>query len=93
MNLQFLQFYILRCSDTGVYFTKLIRLKIQKASEKALTLLKDNLELPLRPIQAIQMTIGPFWTRQTRLEAFWTSNRNLATCRGEYSYEIYKIIS
>ena len=59
--------------------TKLIGLKVQKASEKALALLKGNLELPLRPIQATQMTTGPFWTRQKRLEAFWTSNRNLVT--------------
>ena len=54
-------------------------LKVQKASEKPLSLPKDPLELPLRPIQATQMTTGPFWTRQKRFEVFWTSNRNLAT--------------
>ena len=66
-------------TETPVYYTKLIGLKVQKAAEKALALLKGNLELPLRPIQATQMTTGPFWTRQKRLEAFWTSNRNLVT--------------
>ena len=33
-------------------------LKVRKASEKALALLKDQLELSLRPIQATQMTTG-----------------------------------
>ena len=45
--------------NTCVY-TKLIGLKVQQASEKALALLQDNLELPLRPIQATKMTTGPF---------------------------------
>ena len=53
---------------------------------------KDNLELPLRPIQATQMTTGPFWTRQTRLEAFWTSNRNLATWK-RFSIEGAKLFT
>ena len=61
------------------YFSRPFGLKVQKASEKALALLKGNLELPLRPIQATKMTTGPFWTRQKRLEAFWTSNRNFVT--------------
>ena len=48
--------------------TKLIGLKVQKASKKGLALLKGKLELPLRPIEATQMTTWPFWTRQERLE-------------------------
>ena len=36
-----------------------------------------HIELPLRPIQATQITTGPFWTRQKRFEVFWISNRNL----------------
>ena len=60
-------------------FSRPFGLKVQKASEKALALLQDNLKLPLRPIQTTQMTTGPFWTQQKRLEAFWTSNRNLGT--------------
>ena len=47
-----------------------------KVLEKYLALLQDNLEIPLRPIQATQMTSGPFWTRQKMLEAIGTSNRN-----------------
>ena len=50
-----------------------------KGVEKYLSLLKDHLELPLRSIQATQMTTGPFWTRQNKFEVFWTSNRNLVT--------------
>ena len=42
------------------YFTKLIGLKVQKASEKAAALRNDHLELPLGPIQATQMATGPF---------------------------------
>ena len=54
--------------------------KIQKASEKALADPRDHLERSLRPIQATQVTPGPFWTRQKKTrEAFWTSNKNLAT--------------
>ena len=47
-----------------------------KAYKKALTHLKDH---SLRPIQETQMISGPFGTTQKRLEAFWTSNTNLAT--------------
>ena len=47
-------------------------LKVQKASKKALAHLKDLLERYQRPIQATQMTPGPFWTRQKRLEACQT---------------------
>ena len=46
-----------------------------KGLEKYLALFKDNLELPLRPIQATQMTTVPFWTRQKILEVIGTSNR------------------
>ena len=47
-----------------------VSLKVQKAPKKALALLKDHLEHYLRPIQATQMTPGPFWTKQKRLEEF-----------------------
>ena len=33
----------------------------------------------LRPIQATQIASEPFWTRQKKLEAFRTSNKNFAT--------------
>ena len=62
-----------------MYFSRPFGLKVQKAFEKALTLLKDHLERPLKLIQATQMTTGPFCTRQKRFEVFQTSNRNLAT--------------
>ena len=52
---------------------------VLKATKKALAHPKDNLEGSLRPIQATQLSPGPFWTRQKRLEAFRTSNKNLAT--------------
>ena len=61
----------LRSAD---YFSRPFGLKVQKASEKALALLKGNLELPLLPIHATQMTTGPFWTRQKILEVIGTSN-------------------
>ena len=51
----------------------------KKASKKALAHPKDHLERSLRPIQATQVTPGPFWTKQKRLEDFRTSNENLST--------------
>ena len=64
------------------YFSRPFGLKVQKASEKALALLQDNLELPLRPKKATQMNTGPFWTRQSILEVIETSN----TFFLEYNY-------
>jgi hypothetical protein len=61
-----------------VYYTNITGLKVQKASEKALALLKDPLLLPLRPKQAIQMTPGLFLTGQKKLEVFWTSKKKNA---------------
>ena len=40
-----------------------------KGLENALALLKDHLELHLRPIQTNKLTIGPFWKRQI---FFWS---------------------
>ena len=41
--------------------------KVQKASKNALEQLNDHLEHSLRQIQATQMTLGPFWTRQKKV--------------------------
>ena len=72
------------CWDCGSKFW----LKVQKASEKALALVKDHLELSLRQIQATQMTASQFWTRQKRLESCWTSNENVGSifhCRSPHN--------
>ena len=53
--------------------------RFKRASKKALAHPKDRLERSLRQIQATQVTPGPFWTRQKRLEVFQTSNEKLAT--------------
>ena len=49
-------------------------LKVQKASEKALAIMKDHIELLIRPRQTTKIRIGPFGTRQKRFEVFRTSN-------------------
>ena len=56
-----------------------VLLKFQTASKKARAHLKDQLERSLRPIQANQMTPGPFLTKQKRVEALQTSNKKLLT--------------
>ena len=38
----------------------------KKASKNAIGHPKDHLECSLRPIQATQVTPGPFWTRQKK---------------------------
>ena len=63
------------------FFLEFYAYNVKKAFENALSLLKDHLELFLRPIQAPQMTNGPFWTKQKRLEAFCTSNLKFVSPR------------
>ena len=46
----------------------------KKASKNVIAHFKGHLEHSLRQLQATQVTPGPFWTRQKRLEAFPTSN-------------------
>ena len=68
-----------RAFEKAVYYSSLTGLKVQKAPEMSLALLRDHLKLPLRPIQTTQMITGPFLTRQKKLKVFWTSNTNLVT--------------
>ena len=56
-----------------------VLIKVQNVSKKALAHPKDHLEHFLRPIQATQLTPGPFWTGQKRQNDFRISNENLAT--------------
>ena len=44
--------------------------KVIKKPKKDLVHPKDHLKRSLRPLQATQLTPGPFWTRQKRKVAF-----------------------
>ena len=46
-------------------------IRSKKASKKALAHSKDHLEISLRPIQATQVTPGPFWTEQKKTRSLW----------------------